>query len=57
MVLPHRCTLRLCTRRPVCATFPADLIAIAIAAQQAQSARNWNYTCREDHEQQQLDKR
>jgi hypothetical protein len=35
---------------------PADLIARAIAAQNAQTARGWKYTYREDHEQQQLDK-
>jgi hypothetical protein len=35
---------------------PADLIARAIAAQNAQSARNSKYTYREDHEQQPLDK-
>lgn len=35
---------------------PAGLIARAIAAQTTQTQRGWKYTCREDHEQQQLDK-
>ncbi len=35
---------------------PSELIARAIAAQNAQSARGWKYTYREDHEEQQLDK-
>jgi hypothetical protein len=34
----------------------AELITRAIAAQNAQSARGWKYTYREDHEEQQLDK-
>ena len=35
---------------------PAELIARAIAAGNAQDARGWKYTYREDHTQSQLDK-